>query len=347
MLATSDGIVVLDIGGTTTRAARIMHDRVESVMQCPTPTAAMSPDVSPRVVQHQLVDLVADLVESVTNDLSSGFAETPLRVAIAISADVQTSSSFADEVSSRLAGTVQVRVCSDLDAARARYLRRASTNNFAILMVRTGVHSTHGIDAAAASAGGAGALNTLIASCLQNPKAFRSSDVFRHVAQRSAPLRFEQRLALLRRSAVLQNADLIDVDVWRDMRDKQAELTPAEQQRWMLPALLDCGMLIDAVRTRDPFALSLLDQIAEPVAQYVRQNLAPQVEVVALGGGFARALGEAYRSRISPPAKPSLVQWAEDDDLGDLLATKSYLWPDEVVIDLRHGTSLRLADAEA
>lgn len=388
-----DQVIVLDIGGTTTRAARINGTQVEKVVQCPTPTVMMLPDVSVELLQAQLVELSYDLVSSVTRDAEGeGEApDSPMRIAITFSGRVAPGGrtvvsapdiwgtmpapyDLASEIESRTGGSAVVRVCNDVVAAAAQYGKRTSQldHTYALLMVRTGLqyvicnpqdpgtgdgsdpvllgHQTMpeapsqfactcgDVDHFTAYASGTGIVNVLISSSLQSPKAFRSSYLFRLAAQRYEKLRFEQRVSLFRRHAVRMNGlHLIDEDVWRNMHDKHAEITPGELQRWVFPALLDAGMFIEAVLGNDEYALQLLDLITAPVARHLEEQVIPHVDVVALTGGFARQLGDAYRSRIAPPENPELVQWAEDTTLDDLRAAREWLWPadDQAVIDLR------------
>lgn len=386
-----DGMtLVVDIGGTTTRGARLVGDTVEKVVQCPTPSVQMSPDVSIEVLQEQLCELIADLVASVSVD-AGVHAEAP-RVAIAFSGRISNDGRsvlsapdvwgamsqpfpLAEKIEERLANNATVKLASDVVALASQFGKRAAhiAQRFALLVVRTDLkyaicesvqphrraepillgHLPFEADSQNyeclcgvaghmnTQASSTGAVNVIICSALQNPKAFRSSYLFKLAAQRSKELRFEQRLALQRRHAVRNNAkSLIDEDVWRNMHDRHAEITPGEMQRWVLPVMLDAGMFIEAVNMGDEYALELLGEIAAPVAQHIREQLINNVDVVALTGGFARALGEAYRERIAPPEAPEFVQWAEDDNLDDLRATQSLLYPvDETIIDLRESVS--------
>jgi predicted NBD/HSP70 family sugar kinase len=382
-----DIALVLDIGGTTTRAARLVGDSVDKVVQCPTPTVLMAPDVSVEFLQSQLVELSAELIAAVTLDATSLFDERRIRVAITFSGRVSDDGRLilsapdiwgtmtqpfplAASIEERLAGRVDVRMCSDVVALASQYADRVAhaDQRFALLIVRTGIKytvsnaseigdnpepvllghlpmpGTHtgyectcgATDHITTTASATGAANVLIRSALVDPKRFRSSMLFELAARRFSTLRFEQRLSLLRRHAVRRNARaFIDDDVWRNMHDKHEEITPGELQRWMFPVLLDAGMFIDAVRERDRYALELLDVVTEPVALHLREHVLDYVDVVALTGGFARALGEQYRSRITPASHADVVRWAHDDALDDLRATRALLFPR--VVDVRDG----------
>lgn len=397
----SPGImVVIDIGGTTIRAARFIEQLVDKRVECPTPTVLVSPDTSPELLQQQLVDVVVEIIGAVTGDLPFGSPGGRLPVAMTFSGRVDalgrtvlsapdiwgtwaTVFPLAQAVEERLHDKVEVRIASDVAAAAWRYEQNSlQTHTFALLMVRTGLSYTirdpqavehsdpvllghmsiaHGPETfrctcggrghLSAHAAGAGVANVIISSALQNPKSFRSSELFRLAAQRHDRLPFEKRETVLGRHAVRFNVrQHVDEDAWRNMNDRHGELTPGELQRWLFPLLLDTGMFIDAVNTGDSYASSLLDVITEPVVEHLHNYVFSQVEVVALGGGFARALGEAYRNRIAGSTQTP-VTWAEGDNLGDMRGAKEHLWSaerhEESVIDLRDSALTTLESAPA
>jgi predicted NBD/HSP70 family sugar kinase len=367
--------VVIDVGGTTTRAARFTHDHIDKTVQCPTPTVLTSPQMPVHDLQQRLVQVLTDVIHTVTGDLPLSFAGTPMPVAISFSGRVDragrtvlaapdiwgtwaTVFDLAGELEQRFDSRIGVRICSDVVAAAWRYEQQSlQTHAFALLMARTGVNyavcdphavgqsdpvllghlpvasmpesfrcSCGAMDHVSAFATGAGAANVVLHAALSDPKSFRASAMFRMAAQRHESQRFEQRLAGLRRHVVRYNVSrLIDEDVWRNMNDPSAELTPAELQRWMFPALLDTDMFIQAVKHGDEYAVSLLDRILRPIADHLRDYVFDRVDVVAVAGGFARALGEHYRRRIDPASSSTQVVWAEADDLADLRGAKDVL----------------------
>jgi predicted NBD/HSP70 family sugar kinase len=393
--------VVIDIGGTTIRAARFTDDHIDKHVQCPTPSVHVAPDVPVADLQQRLVEVICDSVHAVLGDLAPGFASVPTAVAISFSGRVDEkgasvlsapdiwgtwSATFplAAAVEDRLHQRVAVRLCSDVVAAAVRYGENSiQSHSFALLLSRTGIsyvtkdphvadrpepvlvgHTPHpsAVDDfrctcgdrnhVAAFSSGAGALNVIMCAAVRNPKAFRASALFQFAARKNEQLPFEHRVALLERHAVFFNVrPFIEPDVWRDMFDRSAELTPAEIQHWLLPALLDTDMYVRAVEQRDGFALDLLDVIVKPVADHLQHNVFESVDVVAIGGGFARALGEAYRSRLTTADHPTIVQWAGTDALEVLRATKSYLVPAGLapaeVIELRDAALTTMKSAPA
>jgi predicted NBD/HSP70 family sugar kinase len=376
--------VVIDVGGTTTRAARFTDDHIDKTVLCPTPTVLLAPGATVDALQQQLVHVLGEVIHAVTGDLPLAFAGRPMPVAISFSGRVDAAGrsvisapdiwgtwatvfDLAGELEARMQSAIEVRLCSDVVSAAWRYEQQSlQEHSFALVMARTGISyalcdpsaiaesepvllghmpvsdmtesfrcSCGAMDHVSAFATGAGVVNVVMKSALDDPKSFRASALFESAARRHDELTANRRSVVLRRHAVLHNIHrFIDVDVWRDMNDVHAELTPAELQRWMLPALLDAGMFIDAVRRSDAFALRLLDDVTRPVAAHLRDHVFGHVDVVALAGGFARALGDEYRRRIAPGNSSTAVLWAQDDDLGDLRATKQLLWS-EATIDLR------------
>ena len=87
-------------------------------------------------------------------------------------------------------------------------------------------------------------------------------------------------------------------------------------------ASLETEALVDAFRSGDPWAANLISTISQPLGQALAAiHVALGIERFIIMGGFALALGEAYRRELVRAARASCWQLGQDWDrmivLGD------------------------------